>query len=257
MQARFSQNAHRYDLASEVQKILAERLLLLAQNYLPTGEYADLGAGTGHLTRLLAAQQCVQQIRALDISAKMLEKLATSMDYSPGKSKLCLEICDAETWNAPTPLAALFSSAALQWFKNVRIFCQKLPLLMAPGGLVALASFGPASLRELRMAYIHSQGRNLITGARYITTTELLENMHLGSCTPLVWESALYSQSWSSPREYLRSLRNMGVTSGEAHNLPGPRALQSLEEALCKEMTADGKILCTWEMVWAIGRMHT
>lgn len=255
IQARFSRNAHSYDSVSEVQRLLAERLLEMALPHLPSGSYVDIGAGTGHLTRLLASQNPVTSLTALDVSQAMLDKLQSTMSYSPGAAKVHTLAGDAEKWLPTNPVDALFSSAALQWFRDVKKFCARLPELVKPGGLVALGTFGPASLRELHSAFQQSQNRRLNPGVRYLTTFELLESLHLGSCTPLVWESALYAQSWSTPRELLRSLRDMGVTGGDAQALPGPTALRSLEEALRHEAGPDGRIPCTWEMVWVIGKM--
>ena len=72
---------------------------------------ADLGCGTGELTRLLADRWPDAQLWAIDRSNKMLER-TRHPDPRPG---LVFIEADLRRWQAPEPLDLIFSNAVFQW----------------------------------------------------------------------------------------------------------------------------------------------
>jgi trans-aconitate 2-methyltransferase len=95
-------------------------------------EVYDLGAGTGNVTRLLAARWPRARITGVDASREMLAKAAAE---APG---VAWEHADLASWRPPRPADIIFSNAALHWLgDHARLFPSLLSAL-APGGVLAV-----------------------------------------------------------------------------------------------------------------------
>ena len=95
-------------------------------------EVYDLGAGTGNVTRLLAARWPRARITGVDASREMLAKAAAE---APG---VAWKHADLASWRPPRPADIIFSNAALHWLgDHARLFPSLLSAL-APGGVLAV-----------------------------------------------------------------------------------------------------------------------
>lgn len=95
-------------------------------------EVYDLGAGTGNVTRLLAARWPGARVTGVDASAEMLAKATAD---APG---IAWERADLAAWRPPRPADVIFSNAALHWVgDHARLFPALLGAL-APGGVLAV-----------------------------------------------------------------------------------------------------------------------
>ncbi len=96
------------------------------------GRIADLGCGTGNVTRLLAARWPQAKVTGIDSSPEMLAAAregGDGVDYVQG---------DMGTWRAETPVDVLFSNAALQWLGGHGALFPRLLSMVAPGGALAV-----------------------------------------------------------------------------------------------------------------------
>ncbi|MGP9536841.1 methyltransferase domain-containing protein [Brachybacterium sp. AOP43-C2-M15] len=92
---------------------------------------ADLGAGPGTLTALLAERWPAAEVIAVDSSPAMIERARER----PG---IRAELADLRDWEPSAPLDVLVSNAALQWVPRHLELLPRLAGMLAPGGWFAM-----------------------------------------------------------------------------------------------------------------------
>lgn len=93
---------------------------------------ADLGCGTGNVTRLLAARWPDAAVTGVDSSAEMLEAAARE------PSAIAWVRGDMGAWRPDAPVDVLFSNAALHWLGAHDTLFPRLMAMLAPGGVLAV-----------------------------------------------------------------------------------------------------------------------
>lgn len=144
---RFTEAAPTYGPNAPVQRSVAQRLWNLAQPFtatLPsTPSILEIGVGDGTLTRLYAPSFPIECITLWDLAPIAPSLLPEGIRF---------ECCDAETAITPLPSASvnlMLSSSTLQWFHSPRRFLTELHRVLAPGGIAAIAFYGPETFREI------------------------------------------------------------------------------------------------------------
>jgi trans-aconitate 2-methyltransferase len=108
---------------------------LLAQVRRPeAGFIADLGCGTGNLTRTLAERWPAARVVGVDNSAEMLTRARPLA--LPGR--LDFVQADLATWSPDRPADLLVSNAALHWISDHAGLLARLAGMLAPGGTLAV-----------------------------------------------------------------------------------------------------------------------
>jgi malonyl-CoA O-methyltransferase len=138
----FSAAAPQYDLHAALQKRVLEELASRAAPLLEAGaSVLDAGCGTGRLKSLLPRQRLVQ----LDVSHAMC---VTAMAHAPSinGSVEALPFADAS-------FDGVISSLVLQWVPHWSQAMQEMRRVLKPGGALAVATFGPDTLKELKESF--------------------------------------------------------------------------------------------------------
>lgn len=99
----------------------------------PRMRIADLGCGTGELTRELHERLAAEETIGIDSSETMLLKSA-----SFGSDMLRFERGDIEAFVADRPFDLIFSNAALHWIPDHEHLFAKLVALLSPHGQLAI-----------------------------------------------------------------------------------------------------------------------
>lgn len=94
---------------------------------------ADLGCGTGDLTRVLAGRWKDARVYGVDSSDAMVEEARRR----PPPESLRFEVADLAGWTPPAPLDVLVSNAALHWVPDHGALLKQLVAKLAPSGVLA------------------------------------------------------------------------------------------------------------------------
>lgn len=139
----FERAASSYDSAAEIQRRICDRLLdTLPQ--LAVARLIDAGCGTGYALPLLCRRFPHAQAIGLDLSPAMLRRIAHPCCRLAGDLER-LPLADAS-------LDLYWSSLAVQWC-DLPAALREARRLLRPGGTLALASLGPQTFGELRLAF--------------------------------------------------------------------------------------------------------
>ena len=99
---------------------------------------ADLGCGTGELTRSLFTRWPDAEIVGVDSSETMLERAGAHATSSAPPARLRFVHADLRNWEPPAPLDRIVSNAALQWVADHDALLARLLGFLAPGGALAV-----------------------------------------------------------------------------------------------------------------------
>ncbi len=125
---------------------------------------ADLGCGTGELTRALHRRLRAAQTLGVDNSEAMLARARPR-----AAEGLTFEKGDLATFRLAQPLDLVFSNAALQWVPDHAALLARLTQMLAPGGQLAVqvpANFDSPSHTVAEDVAGEEPFRDLLNGAR-------------------------------------------------------------------------------------------
>ncbi|WP_019421344.1 methyltransferase [Paenibacillus sp. OSY-SE] len=167
VQRRFDKHAHEYDSYAEVQRVMAHELAQRISTSCtgPVSRIADIGCGTGLLTLELPRLFPEASATLVDMSPQMVRAACTKLEQSgTAARRLDPVIADAEAWvqeqggqrgsrDRAQSYDLIVSSAAFQWFNRPAETAGGLLRLLAPGGVLAFATFMPGTLHELHESF--------------------------------------------------------------------------------------------------------
>lgn len=97
------------------------------------GAITDLGCGPGNVTLTLRERWPDRAVTGVDLSADMLAKAKSAY----ADSGIQWQQGDIATWQADSPLALLFSNAALHWVQDLETVIPRLATMVKPNGWLA------------------------------------------------------------------------------------------------------------------------
>lgn len=226
----FGAGAAAYEAATPVQAAMALRLLDLVRRRLPRPQrLLELGCGPGRLTAALCAAFPEADILACDLAPEMLAEARRRL---PADGRLRLLLADAEYLSLALPPEARFdlvlSNATVQWFDEPVGGAARYLDRLVPGGLLALATFGPETFRELRESFAVAERELGLPPGQYL----------LPLPPPAAWQAGFARsrglelhvetacQSFPGVRQFLAALQACGAGAR------GPAAAGRLGKAL-------------------------
>jgi len=245
----FHRAAARYDTAAGLQRRAAERLLAHVQSRrVAPDAILDAGCGTGYGARLLATQYPAAALYMLDIAPGMLQR--ARIECPAAHAYLC---ADAER----LPLRGesidlLWSNAMLQWCNDLPVVFRGFHAAMRHGGLLAFATFGPATLSELRSAfddgYTHVSRFPDVAAIRAALESAGFDNIELEQRRTIL--------HYADVQALLHSIKAIGAgnaTAGRARGLTGKRRWAAMHARYERARTAQG-LPATYELIYATAR---
>jgi trans-aconitate 2-methyltransferase len=164
---------------------------------------ADLGCGTGELTRTLLARWPGARIWGVDHSAEMLARAAAR----PADPNLSFVRADLRAWQPPHPLDRVVSNAVLQWLPDHAAVLARLASWLSPGGWLGV------------------QVPNNYAEPAYLALAELAGSSRWAGRLAGAHHPGVESPDW-----YLERLVELGLDADVwetiyTHRLPGPDAV--------------------------------
>jgi malonyl-CoA O-methyltransferase len=263
--ASFGRAANTYDAAAILQKQVREEMLSrLDLVKLNPQVILDAGCGTGAASHALQKRFAKSQVISLDFALPMLQKtrntggdigLLRQIKTLLGGAKHSLICADIESLPLASASAGLvWSNLAIQWCNDLDIALQEFHRVLQPDGLLMFSTFGPDTLKELRIA---TRGKD--TGEGSFTSVSRFIDMHdigdalvrAGFSAPVL-DVERFTLTYYDVKSVMRDLKSIGAhnaTDGRARGLLGRGFLQNLESNY-EQFRVDGKLPATFEVVY-------
>ncbi|MGH8447544.1 MAG: methyltransferase domain-containing protein [Solimonas sp.] len=245
----FSVAAARYEGAAQLQAQTRAHLLAQLDGLAtPPRRIVDLGCGTGLAVPLLQARFTQAEIIALDRAAGMLAQ-ARAAGVAPGL------VADAQA----LPLASasvdlLFSNLVLQWCPQPSLALAEAARVLRPGGTLAMAVPGPATLRELRMAWRQIDDAEHVH--RFAAADTWCAQAQAAGLETAAQDSCLYQPQHASVLALMQGLRDIGARNASVarrRHWLGKSALARLDAAYAP-WRRDGGVYASWDIVYLLLR---
>ncbi len=253
IEENFSKHARDYDQHSRVQNLCAAILI----NEVGTNDFSsilDIGCGTGNYTKLLKEKFPKAKIKAVDISAEMIEVAKGKL----GGKKIEFIVADAESFNLEEEFDLISSNASFQWFQELEADLKKYKGALKKNGLILFSTFGPKTFFQLHSCLEEFLNKPLSISASNFLKRGEIETILKGIFKEARVEEKICSHQFNSLLELLESLRCTG-TRGDG--LKGeifwtPRTITSIEKIYKKRFSASGRkgIVATYQMFFCRGR---
>ena len=251
----FSKAAANYDAAAVLQREVCIRMLeKLDIIKIRPARLLDIGSGTGWGTRQLGERYPQADIVALDIAIGMLQAARGTSNwwqklFSGNKQRF---ICaDTEA----LPLASrsvdmVWSNLAVQWCNDLPATFVELHRVIKTDGLLMFSTFGPDTLKELRVAFEGVDGYNHVN--RFADMHDIGDMLVAAGFADPVMEMERITLTYDDVKAVMQDLRDIGAHNATAGRAPGmlgktkwARIVQNYET-----LRRNGKLPATFEIIY-------
>lgn len=257
----FGRAANTYDAAAILQKQVREEMLnRLDLIKLTPKTILDAGCGTGAASHALQKRFVKSQVISLDFALPMLQKTRVGSDTAGlmhqiknmlSGVKHNLVCADIES----LPLASksvdlVWSNLAIQWCNDLDATLLEFYRVLQPEGLLMFSTFGPDTLKELRVATGRQDGMTSVS--RFIDMHDIGDALVRAGFSAPVLDVERFTLTYDDVKSVMRDLKSIGAhnaTDGRARGLLGRGFLQKLESNY-EQYRADGKLPATFEVVY-------
>jgi malonyl-CoA O-methyltransferase len=261
----FDHAAASYDAHAVLQREVCDRLLeRLDFMTLQPGRVLDVGTGTGYGLAHLRARYAEAELCALDIAPAMLHAARARLPQPTWAQRALARFAASTPQQAAhlmcadmgrLPLAAdsmnlVWSSLALQWAHDLEATLKGFHRVLAPGGLLIFATFGPDTLKELRSAFSAIDDAPHIN--RFVDLHDIGDMLiHAGFASP-VMEMEMLTLTYTDLKTLMRDLKGIGAHNAAAarrRGLLGKTAWARLEQAY-EAQRLEGRLPATFEVIY-------
>lgn len=259
--ASFGRAADTYDAAAILQKQVREEMLsrldLVKVN---PRTILDAGCGTGLGSHALQKRFAKSQVVSLDFALPMLQKTRStnpnnglmgqvkSLISGTTQNLLCADIEALPLANASVGL--LWSNLAIQWCNDLDAALQEFHRVLQPEGLLMFSTFGPDTLKELRVATSTQNGVTSVS--RFLDMHDIGDAMVRAGFSAPVLDVERFTLTYDDVKSVMRDLKSIGAhnaTDGRARGLLGRGFLRNLEAGY-EQFRKNGKLPATFEVVY-------
>ena len=260
----FDHAAASYDAHAVLQREVCDRLLeRLDFMTLQPARVLDVGTGTGYGLAHLQTRYAEADLCALDIAPAMLHAARARLPQ-PGWAQRVLgnmlprsgpqhHVLCADMDRLPLAASSvnlIWSSLALQWAHDLEATLRGFQRVLAPGGLLIFATFGPDTLKELRTAFAAIDDAPHVN--RFIDLHDIGDMLvHAGFSSP-VMEMEMLTLTYADLKTLMRDLKGIGAhnaASARRRGLLGKSAWAQLELAY-ETQRLDGRLPATFEVIY-------
>ncbi|MDP3678105.1 MAG: malonyl-ACP O-methyltransferase BioC [Methylotenera sp.] len=265
--ASFGRAAETYDAAAILQKqVRTEMLSRLDLVKLNPKVILDAGCGTGLASHALQKKYEKSQVVSLDFAYPMLQKTrqtCANIGFGSGflrqlksllggakQNLLCADIEALPLASASTGL--IWSNLAIQWCNDLDAALQEFHRVLQPEGLLMFSTFGPDTLRELRIATSAANGNEYTSVSRFIDMHDIGDALVRAGFSAPVLDVERFTLTYDDVKSVMRDLKSIGAhnaTDGRARGLLGRGFFEKLEQSY-EQFRTDGKLPATFEVVY-------
>jgi malonyl-CoA O-methyltransferase len=260
VRASFDRAAQTYDAAAILQKLVrTEMLSRLDLVKIKPKVILDAGCGTGHGSFALQKKFSRAQVISLDIALGMLQKTHQQQPFLSKilrqKNLICADIERLPIANSS--LGMVWSNLALQWCNDLDAAFSEVSRVLQPNGLFMFSTFGPDTLKELRVASKPVNHTSRFTSvSRFIDMHDIGDALTRTGFSAPVLDVERYTLTYDDVKSVMKDLKSIGAhnaTEGRARGLQGRGFLQQLTqnyEQFRQSSEEGGKLPATFEVVY-------
>ncbi len=245
---RAAASYERHDaLQRAVQQTLLERLDFLLES---PQRILDLGAGTGRGTAALKRRYPKARVIAVDLALPMLQQASRHSHWRRRFDRVAGEATQLPF--ADHSIDLLHSNLCIQWCDDLDALFAECVRVLRPGGFIALSTFGPDTLRELRAAWAETDSQSHV--GRFLDMHDLGDAMIRAGLRDPVLDVDRYTLTYAEPADLARELKGLGATHADStrnRGLTGKARWQRMLGHYERMRDAEGRIPASWETITA------
>jgi len=264
VRASFGRAASSYDASAVLQKqVRIEMLGRLDLVNINPDVILDAGCGPGAGSHALQNMFKRAQVVSLDFALPMLQinrkdTLFQRFKDLCGFSKPSLVCADIESIPlADASVGLLWSNLAIQWCNDLDSAFQEFHRVLQPEGLLMFTTFGPDTLRELRIATSQASKTPFISVSRFIDMHDIGDALVRAGFSAPVLDVERFTLTYDDVQSVMRDLKSIGAhnaTAGRARGLLGRGFLEKLaasyEQFRQGSLQGGAKLPATFEVVY-------
>lgn len=247
----FARAADAYDSAAVLQREIGERMLQrLDYVKLEPRRILDIGCGTGVATEALLKRYPKADVIGLDFALPMLAHARKRGRWRHRPRAVCGDLDHLPL--ASRSIDFVYSNAAIQWSGDPALAVAEMHRVLRPGGLMMFTSFGPDTLRELRLAWAQVDGHVHVHG--FIDMHDYGDLLVRAGFADPVMDAERLSLTYSDVQGLMRDLKAIGANNADGARSRGLTArarLAGLAQAYESYRDVDGRLPASYEIVYA------
>ncbi|HET9113931.1 MAG TPA: malonyl-ACP O-methyltransferase BioC [Burkholderiales bacterium] len=251
----FERAASSYDAHAVLQREIADRMMARLDYIKHQPKILlDAGSGTGFGTQGLRNRYPEAGVIALDLATAMLkianppQNLWQKMRRRSSIYSVCGDI-DALPLKTSS-VDMIWSSLALQWCNDLNVSFAELYRVLAPGGLLMFATFGPDTLNQLRSAFASVDGYTHVNS--FVDMHDIGDVLVSAGFNAPVMDMEYITLTYTDLKTMLHELKAIGahnVTGGRNPGLTGRERWRNLEAAF-EQFRTNGRLPATYEVIY-------
>lgn len=251
VRASFDRAANTYDAAAVLQTLVREEMFSrLDLIKVKPSNILDAGCGTGYGSFTLQKRFKIAQVFSLDLAFGMLQKTHAQQSVINKLLRPKRLIC-ADIENLPiadNSMDMVWSNLALQWCNDLDKSFTEISRLLKPDSLFMFSTFGPDTLKELRVATSNDETHV----SRFIDMHDIGDALTRNGFNAPVLDVERYTLTYDDVRSVMVDLKSIGAnnaTQGRGRGLAGKGFLTALA-AQYEQFRVDGKLPATFEVIY-------
>lgn len=246
----FSRAAPSYDQVATLQRqIGADLLTRLETLTLNPRQLVDIGCGTGLLTTQLQTRFLQAQCWGIDFADGMLrqaqQRSAAAIHW------LCADADQMPITSGSIDLAV--SNLMLQWSVDCRHTLREVRRILAANGIMAITTFGPDTLTELRQCWQAIDHQPHVHN--FMSQTQLQDVLHECNLRSVHLETQTYRRYYPRALDLMHELKALGASNrsdNRSKSLLPPQKLQQVLTVYEKFRDHTGDLPATYEVFFVL-----